>query len=136
VAALAGLLVLGYGFGEWAGGRREPERETREAPKATPVPVRPEAVTVAVLNGTTVPGLAAALREELAAAGFKRGAIDVFVDQQLADSVVQYAPGHRAAAVLVGRRLGIRRRTSRTADSRALAGDADVIVIAGTDQAP
>ena len=98
--------------------------------------VKPGNVTVAVLNGTTVPGLAAALREQIAAAGFKKGTIDVFSDQQLAESVVQYAPGHQAAAKAVSRRLGISEREPVTAISRALAGDATVIVIAGADKAP
>ena len=62
--------------------------------------------------------------------------IDVFSDQQLAESVVQYAPGRQAEAKAVGRSLGISRREPVTADSRALAPDATVIVIAGADKAP
>ena len=72
-------------------------------PKRKAAAVKPGNVTVAVLNGTTVPGLAAALRDELAAAGFKKGTIDVYSDQQLAASVVQYAPGRQAEAKAVGR---------------------------------
>ena len=76
------------------------------------------------------------LRDQIAAAGFKKGTINNFSDQQLAESVVQYAPGHQAEAKAVSRRLGISRREPVTADSRALAGDATVIVIAGADKAP
>ena len=87
-------------------------------------------------DGTTVRGLAAALRDQIAAAGFKKGTINNFSDQQLAESVVQYAPGHQAEAKAVSRRVGISLREPVTADIRALAGDATVIVIAGADKAP
>jgi hypothetical protein len=105
-------------------------------PRRSGVTVKPGNVTVAVLNGTTVPGLAAALRDQIAAAGFKKGMINDFSDQQLAASVVQYVPGHQAEAQAIGRRFGISQREPVTADSRALAGDATVIVIAGADKAP
>jgi hypothetical protein len=98
--------------------------------------VKPGNVTVAVLNGTTVPGLAATLSDEVGAAGFKVGTITNFTDQQLAESVVQYAPGHQAEARAVSRRLGIAQREPVNPSSQALAGDAGVIVIAGADKAP
>jgi hypothetical protein len=129
-----GVLVIGavvYGVGQLTGDDRQPPTK----PKPIRAAVKPANVTVAVLNGTTVPGLAAALRDRLGAAGFKEGTIDVFSDQQLAESVVQYAPGRQAEAKAVGRRVGISRREPVTPDSRALAGDATVIVIAGADKA-
>ena len=113
-----------------------PATRRENKPKRKRAAVKPGNVTVAVLNGTTVPGLAAALREQIAAAGFKKGVIDVFSDQQLAESVVQYAAGSQAEAKAVGRRVGISRREPITTDSRALARDATVIVIAGADKAP
>jgi hypothetical protein len=107
-----------------------------DEPKRDGAAVKPGNVTVAVLNGTTVPGLAAALRDQIAAAGFKKGTINNFSDQQLATSVVQYAPGHAAEAKAVSSSVGISRREPISADSRALAPDATVIVIAGADKAP
>ena len=98
--------------------------------------MKPANVTVAVLNGTTVPGLAATLSDEVSAAGFKVGTITNFSDQQLAESVVQYAPGHEREARAVSRRLGIDQREPVNPSSQALAGDATVIVIAGADKAP
>ena len=134
--ALAGLLVVGgtaaYGVTQLTG----EDTALPSKPKRHAAAVKPGDVTVAVLNGTTVPGLAARLRDQIAAAGFKKGAIDVFSDSQLAESVVQYAPGHQDSAKAVGRRLGISRREPISADSRALAPDATVIVIAGADKAP
>jgi hypothetical protein len=122
--------------GDDGGDDRSGAPRASSKPKRQRVTVRPGDVTVAVLNGTTVPGLAAALREEIAAAGFRKGIVDVFSDQQLAESVVQYAPGHQAEAKAVGRTVSISRREPVTATSRALAGDATVIVIAGADKAP
>jgi hypothetical protein len=107
-----------------------PDRSKHRAPA-----VRPADVTVAVLNATTVPGLAASLRDRLAAAGFGGGTINDFADQ-LTASVVQYAPGHRDEAGAVGRKLRISRLEPVAADARALAGAAPVVVIAGADQAP
>jgi hypothetical protein len=99
--------------------------------------VNPGNVTVAVLNGTTVPGLAATLSDQIGAAGFKIGTITNFSpNQQLAESVVQFAPGHETEAKAVGRRIGISQREPISQSSLALAGDATVIVIAGADKAP
>ena len=137
--AVVGLLVLGgtatYGVTRLSGdegrGNGLPTK-----PKRHGTAVKPGNVTVAVLNGTTVPGLAAMLSDRIAAAGFKQGAINDYPDKQLAESVVQYAPGHQAEAKAVGRRLGINRREPVSANGRVLASDATVIVIAGVDKAP
>jgi hypothetical protein len=147
--ALVGLLVLGgaatYGIAQLTGddggdnsGKAQANNDNRlpNKPKRDGAPVTPGNVTVAVLNGTTVPGLAAALRDQIAATGFRKGMIGVFSDQQLVESVVQYAPGHQAEAEAVGRTVGISQREPITVNSRALAGDATVIVIAGADKAP
>jgi LytR cell envelope-related transcriptional attenuator len=138
---LVGLLVLGgaaaYGVAQVTdGGDNSGNEQASNKPKRTGAAVKPGNVTVAVLNGTTVPGLAAALRDQIAAAGFKKGMINDFSDQQLTESVVQYTPGHQAEAKAVSRRVGVSQREPVTADSRALAGDATVIVIAGADKAP
>jgi hypothetical protein len=146
---LAGLLVLGsatvYGVSHLSGASGAEKSGNAQAnhgsgsarkPRRGHAALQPRNVTVAVLNGTTVPGLAATLREQIAAAGFRRGIIDVYSDQQLASSVVQYAPGYQSAAKDVSNRLGISRREPIAADSRALVADATVIVIAGADKAP
>jgi hypothetical protein len=149
VVALVGLLVFGgaaaYGVTQMTGddggvnsgnAQANNDNGSLNKPKRSGAVVKPGNVTVAVLNGTTVPGLAAALRDQIAAAGFKKGTINVFSNQQLAESVVQYAPGHQAEAKAVSRRVGISQLEPVTADSRAPAGDATVIVIAGADKAP
>jgi hypothetical protein len=146
---LVGLLVLGcaatYGVTQLTGYDGGDNSGNAQANNDNGLPnkakrdgaaVKPGNVTVAVLNGTTVSGLAATLRDQIAAAGFTKGTINDFSDQQLAESVVQYAPGHQAEAKAVSHTVGISPREPVTADSRALAGDATVIVIAGADKAP
>jgi hypothetical protein len=128
--ALAGAAA--YGVAQLSGGGDG--APTKAKPRGSAV--KPGSVTVAVLNGTTVPGLAARLRDKIAAAGFKKGAVNDFSDKQLAESVVQYAPGHQAAAKAVSRAVGVSKREPVTSNSRALAGNSTVIVIAGADKAP
>jgi hypothetical protein len=55
-------------------------------------------------------------------------------DQQRAESVVMYSPGHRRDAAVVSRRLGIGQRERVDTQSQGLAGDATVVVIAGSDK--
>jgi hypothetical protein len=98
--------------------------------------VKPGNVTVAVLNGTTVPGLAATLGDQVGAAGFRVGTVWNFTDNQLAESVVQYAPGHEREAAAVARKVGISQREPINSSTRDLAGDATVVVIVGADKAP
>ena len=105
-----------------------------QAKKQAPA-VDPGKVTVAVLNGTTVPGLAKQVGDRVAAQGFRLGTVANTADQeqQRAESVVLFAPGHRNEARAVSRRLSISQRQPVDAASQELAGDATVVVIAGAD---
>jgi hypothetical protein len=97
-------------------------------------PVVPAEVTVSVLNGTTVPGLAATIGDQIQGEGFQLGTVTNNFDQQRAESVVLYAPSAEREAANVGRRLDISQREAIDAESQALAGDATVVVVAGADQ--
>jgi hypothetical protein len=96
--------------------------------------IDPADVTVAVLNGTTVPGLAATVGDKVAGEGFQLGTVTNNFDQEKAESVVLYAPGAEREAADVSRRLNISQREAIDAESQALAGDATVVVVAGADQ--
>ena len=100
--------------------------------------VVPANVTVAVLNGTTVPNLAKQISERVASHGFDVGTVanSADQDQQRAESVVLFAPGHEREATAVSRRLAINQRQPIDPASQELAGDATVVVIAGADLAP
>ena len=111
----------GDGAGQGAGNRRR-------------AAVDPGSVTVAVLNGTTVPGLAAQIGDSIESQGFQLGTITNSTDQQRAESVVLYAPGAENEARDVARRLNISQREEADPDSQGLAGDATVIVVTGQDK--
>ena len=147
--SLLALLVIGFGVLQLTGGDEEPassgqggaaaEEEPAEQPaeeeKKQPG-VDPAKVRVAVLNGTTVPGLAAQIGDSIERRGFQLGTVTNFIDQQRAESVVKYAPGAEREAADVGRRLKISQREPIDAESQGLAGDATVVVIAGADKTP
>jgi hypothetical protein len=104
--------------------------------KSKAAAVDPKNVTVAVLNGTTVPGLAAQIGDKLGNFGFQLGNITNSTDQDQgrAESAVLYAPGHQREALAVSRKLRIDQREQIDSDTQSVAGDATVVVIAGIDQ--
>ena len=117
-------LTEGGGGGGGGGGSDE----------AQPAPVNPADVTVSVLNGTTIPGLAASIGDRVEATGFVLGNVDNSADQGARnESVVLFAPGAEREAAAVGRKLGIAQREPIDPESQAIAGDASVVVITGTD---
>jgi hypothetical protein len=93
-------------------------------------------VTVAVLNGTSVNGLAGKISSDVEASGYRPGRISS-TEPGVATTVVLYAEGQKPAADKVARDLGVDKRAVEPLDreSRRLAGDADVVVIAGEDRA-
>lgn len=98
--------------------------------------VDPASVTVAVLNGTSVNGLAGKVGSDLESAGYELGAI-TSAAPGLARTTVLYADGQKPAAQKVARELGLDPGSVEPVDrdSRRLAGNADVVVIAGEDRA-
>jgi len=84
-----------------------------------------------------VPGLAKQVGDEVESHGFRLGTVANTADQeqQRAESVVLFAPGHVREARAVNKRLGIGQREQIDAASQELAGDATVVVIAGADLA-
>jgi LytR cell envelope-related transcriptional attenuator len=114
------------------GGSSSPSKPTTHKLAA----VDPHSITVAVLNGTTVTGLANTVANEIQQAGFQRGNTDNALTQgQQAESVVEYSGDHRRAARLVGQKLGISQVEKIDAQTQGIAGDATVTVIVGADKA-
>jgi hypothetical protein len=112
---------------------REEERQNGERRRRRPA-IDPSSVTVAVLNGTTVPGLAARVSDEVQSAGFEVGTVANSSEQQRAESVILFAPGHEREAAAVSRRLDIAQREPIDAATQGLAGDATVVVVTGADR--
>ena len=93
----------------------------------------PADIEVAVLNGTSTPGLAGRVGDDVQASGFKLGTV-TSTRRQYQQTVVMYSPGQKRAATKVAPVLGVTpiqpidsviraRRPTRT------------VVIAGSDRA-
>jgi hypothetical protein len=117
-----------------------PSADTSGTAAETPAEeLTPAATKVAVLNGTTIPGLASTEKDKLSEAGYT-GDITTGnnTDQQRADSSVHYGtrPGAGAQARNVAETLDISDVQRLDADTRELGENADVVVILGQDKAP
>ncbi len=94
-------------------------------------------VTVAVLNGTTVPGLAREVGTKLQNAGFKLGTVTNAPDQARSATIVGYQPGHINEARVVARLIHVGSDAVKPIDqsTAVVAGqDAFVVVTVGADQ--
>jgi len=146
--AVAGVLVLGAGAAigvpklvSGGGSSTATKKKQHHKKTATPPPIAPAQVTVTVLNGTTVVGLAAQIGDQAQSAGFNLGSTGQVsgilegTKAQQANSVVMYLPGHAREARFVARKLHITGAV-RAVDqaSRQLAGDATVVIVVGRDQ--
>ena len=150
VLVIAGVLIVGggvaYGVVSLLSGE-EPATPTAVQPDAgaggdggdrdrgtDAPPLDPSSVTVAVLNGTSTPGLAAEVGNTVESAGFQQGNVANATDQEAAESVVLYAEGSDEAAREVGKELDISQIQPIDPENQALAGDAPVVVVVGQDQ--
>jgi hypothetical protein len=69
--------------------------------------LKPSAVMVDVLNGTSTPNLAHDITQRLANAGYKTGTPATATDQTQTSTTVGYLRGHRPAALLVAKSLDL-----------------------------
>jgi LCP family protein required for cell wall assembly len=99
---------------------------------AAPTSVDPASVTVDVQNGTEVSGMAAAVGQVAADAGFQRGQLSDYpgttADNQQAKTTVHYPAGAKAAAEQVLKAIG----TGSLVPDDAIA-DGHILVVVGTD---
>jgi LytR cell envelope-related transcriptional attenuator len=132
ILAVAGIAVvvagaLTSGFGLFGGDDGKRHRRAGSASKPT----------VAVLNGTDVPGLAALVDKEVVrAAGYKTGAIDN-AGLSLAATVAMFAPGHEAdakrLATAIRTKLGDTPTQAMTTEATARARGAPLALALGLD---
>jgi LytR cell envelope-related transcriptional attenuator len=99
-----------------------------------PGAIIPGNVEVAVLNGTSVPGLAGKVGDDVQVNGFKLGAISNS-STRFDQTVVMYQPGQRRAAKRVAHDLGVQPVQKIDRQTEQAAGGAEVVVIAGADRA-
>lgn len=161
IALLVGLAVLILGGGAFIGSQLlggdddpAPPNQVAEPPAATDEPgsaggnqgdgggnsasTPPKGETnVAVLNGTTFTGLAGRLADEVAGDGYQRGVTETNTrDQTIEQSVVYYADGYRNSARAIAKLLSIDQAEPLDSETAAVAAGANVVVLAGADQAP
>ena len=140
-ALVVGVLLITQVFG----GGDEPDQAAAPSNSATPAqappgeegpPPRGE-VNVAVLNGTTVAGLADTIAAELEQSGFQRGEVATNVaDQTLSETTIQFTEGSRESALEVAEVLGLGEEAVEplVRNTRVAAGEeADVVVLVGND---
>jgi hypothetical protein len=96
--------------------------------------VDPAQVTVAILNGTTVQGLAAKVGEEVKSGGFTVGTIGNAARIDQTRSEVLYRSGQQRAGRAVANRLGIKTIAPVDAVNREIAGSFDAVVLVGSDR--
>jgi hypothetical protein len=151
---VAGVIVLGLGgtvgflalTGNDGGSKRKPSSTvplpqggkgaSKKPRKPSAPPIDPATITVAVLNGTQVTGLAGTTGQKVSEAGFRLGNVATASQSApRAESVVLYRPGASREARTVARKLGISQIEPVDAASEVLAGTATVVVVVGADRA-
>ena len=124
----------GAGLAAIFGSERLLQGDEQTEHHAKPGAIDPGDVEVAVLNGTSMPGLAGKVGDDVQVNGFKLGTISnsrTRFDQ----TVVMYEPGQRRAAETVAHDLGVKPVQRIDRQTEQVAGGADVVVIAGADRA-
>jgi hypothetical protein len=97
--------------------------------------VKPGEIEVTVLNGTSVPGLAAEYGDRVEGKGFQLGAVTNSATS-FTDSVVMFERGHAPEARKAAKALGISQVRLMTGEIESVAAGAPVAVIVGEDNAP
>ena len=153
--ALAGVALIVtaiLSFGGGGGGREDTSQRTTTTPSPSAtitssggpretrrpgVPTRSE-TTVAVLNGTTIAGLAGSVNTRLQQGGFQQGPTPTnYTDQARSATVVFYASSvYRTRASEAAKLLSVSDVQPIIDAARQLAPGADVVVVVGADQSP
>jgi hypothetical protein len=87
-----------------------------------------------VLNGTSVPGLAATYGDKVEGKGFDLGAV-TNSSASFAESVVMFKRGHKTEARTVAKQLGMSKLQLMSGEIESVSAGADVAVIVGEDDA-
>ena len=96
--------------------------------------VKPAEIEVTVLNGTSVPGLAATFGDKVEGKGFDLGAV-TNSSSSFEESVVMFRRGHKMEARKVAKQLGIAKLQLMSGEIESVSAGADVAVIVGEDDA-
>jgi hypothetical protein len=114
----------------------ETSSKSSHAKKSHVASTSPAETSVTVLNGTSTAGLAHHLASDLQQTGYSLAAASAAVPPGThATTVIEYARGHRADAQSVAKTLNVTQVQAMDSTTAALAGSADIVVLAGADQA-
>lgn len=128
VLIAAGVVyAITSGSGDGGGAKANGSTDTAQA-------VKPSEIEVAVLNGTSVPGLAATYGEKVEDKGFEAGAV-TNSSETFENSVVMFKPGHEPEAKLVAKRISIPKVEPMSGEILQVARKSNVAVIVGEDNA-
>jgi hypothetical protein len=120
-----------------ASGGTSKSSTTKKKPSPAASAPKPGTYEVAVLNGTTVPGLARGVANRLQNNKYKIGNVTNAATQDRSQTLVEYAQGHRAEADQVAKAIDVGSDAIQPLSdgSRTIAGDsAAVVVTVGADQ--
>ena len=109
--------------------------KSKKSEEAKPAPVKPEDVSVTVLNGTVVTGLAHNIGTQLSSKGFQLENQLTATEGGVAESVVLFKAGANREAQLVAKELDISQIEPADSNATAQGGNAEVIVLVGADLA-
>lgn len=123
VGGVAYLLVSGDDEGGNGGGAKQAAAK-----------VKPAEIEVSVLNGTSVPGLAATYGDKVEGKGFSLGAV-TNSNSSFAESVVMFKTGHKPEAQKVAKQLTISKVQPMSGEIESVSAGADVAVVVGEDNA-
>jgi hypothetical protein len=126
------LVVGGVAYALLSGSDENAKGKNGKAPVAKQI--KPAEVEVAVLNGTSTPGLAATFGDQIESRGYQLGAV-TNSDEPAESSVVMFTRGHKPEAKKVAKQLQIADVKMMTTDIKADSGEANVAVIIGEDDA-
>ncbi|HEY6729799.1 MAG TPA: LytR C-terminal domain-containing protein [Solirubrobacterales bacterium] len=123
VAGVGYLLVSGDDDGAQGGNSKQAAAQ-----------VKPAEIEVSVLNGTSVPGLAATYGDKVEGKGFSLGAV-TNSSSSFAESVVMFKTGHKPEARKVAKQLGVSKLQPMSGEIESVSAGADVAVVVGEDNA-
>ncbi len=150
VVVVAVVLVLGSGgggkssvqsstAGQSTAGTTHHTHHTQTSPnhgESSAAAASPASTTVAVLNGTSINGLAHSLSKDLQQNGYAQAsALNGTPPGSHPTTVIEYTGGHHAEAQGVASALGVTQVQPIETAVASLAGAATVVVIAGEDKA-
>jgi hypothetical protein len=102
--------------------------------KQTAAKVKPSEIEVSVLNGTSVPGLAATFGDQVEGKGFGLGAV-TNSSASFEETVVMFKPGHKPEARTVAKQLRISKLEPMSGEIQSVSAGADVALVVGEDNA-